>query len=220
MQLLPGRGETVGAQLVNDSRVRGVMFTGSTEVAKRLQRAVADRLDAQGRPTPLIAETGGLNAMIVDSSALTEQVVTDVVTSAFDSAGQRCSALRLLCLQEEIADHTLTMLRGAMAEYRIGNPERLGCDIGPLIDTEAKSSIEQHILAMRAKGHPVFQAAHSQEEEAQCDARGNFVPPTLIELDSLNELQEEILVRCCTWYATAASSWIRCWPKSTPRATA
>ncbi|ELV7528187.1 trifunctional transcriptional regulator/proline dehydrogenase/L-glutamate gamma-semialdehyde dehydrogenase [Edwardsiella ictaluri] len=192
VQLLPGRGETVGAQLVNDSRVRGVMFTGSTEVAKRLQRAVADRLDAQGRPTPLIAETGGLNAMIVDSSALTEQVVTDVVTSAFDSAGQRCSALRLLCLQEEIADHTLTMLRGAMAEYRIGNPERLGCDIGPLIDTEAKSSIEQHILAMRAKGHPVFQAAHSQEEEAQCDARGNFVPPTLIELDSLNELQEEI----------------------------
>ncbi|WAM46222.1 trifunctional transcriptional regulator/proline dehydrogenase/L-glutamate gamma-semialdehyde dehydrogenase [Edwardsiella piscicida] len=191
VQLLPGRGETVGAQLVNDSRVRGVMFTGSTEVAKRLQRAVADRLDAQGRPTPLIAETGGLNAMIVDSSALTEQVVGDVVTSAFDSAGQRCSALRLLCLQEEIAEQTLTMLRGAMAEYRLGNPERLACDIGPVIDSEAQSNIEQHILAMRAKGHPVFQAACAQDD-VQRNARGNFVPPTLIELDSLNTLQREI----------------------------
>ncbi|BET80858.1 trifunctional transcriptional regulator/proline dehydrogenase/L-glutamate gamma-semialdehyde dehydrogenase [Edwardsiella anguillarum] len=191
VQLLPGRGETVGAQLVNDSRVRGVMFTGSTEVAKRLQRAVADRLDAQGRPTPLIAETGGLNAMIVDSSALTEQVVSDVVTSAFDSAGQRCSALRLLCLQEEIADRTLTMLRGAMAEYRLGNPERLDCDIGPVIDSEAQSNIEQHILAMRAKGYPVFQAAHAQDD-AQRRARGHFVQPTLIELDSPNALQREI----------------------------
>ncbi|MDY1813784.1 aldehyde dehydrogenase family protein [Klebsiella pneumoniae] len=111
IQLLPGRGETVGAALTSDERVRGVMFTGSTEVATLLQRNIASRLDPQGRPTPLIAETGGMNAMIVDSSALTEQVVIDVLASAFDSAGQRCSALRVLCLQEEVADHTLTMLR-------------------------------------------------------------------------------------------------------------
>ncbi|EPJ9912555.1 trifunctional transcriptional regulator/proline dehydrogenase/L-glutamate gamma-semialdehyde dehydrogenase [Escherichia coli] len=121
VQLLPGRGETVGAQLTGDDRVRGVMFTGSTEVATLLQRNIASRLDAQGRPIPLIAETGGMNAMIVDSSALTEQVVIDVLASAFDSAGQRCSALRVLCLQDEIADHTLKMLRGAMAECRMGN---------------------------------------------------------------------------------------------------
>ncbi|PEH72681.1 trifunctional transcriptional regulator/proline dehydrogenase/L-glutamate gamma-semialdehyde dehydrogenase [Edwardsiella tarda] len=192
VQLLPGRGETVGSQLVNDPRVRGVMFTGSTAVAKLLQRAIADRLDAQGRPIPLIAETGGINAMIVDSSALTEQVVSDVVTSAFDSAGQRCSALRILCLQEEIADPTLTMLRGAMAEYRLGNPERLSCDIGPLIDAEAQAGIEQHIHAMQAKGFPVFQAAYNSPDDAPPRARGTFVPPTLIELDSLDALQQEI----------------------------
>ncbi|HBD37324.1 MAG TPA: trifunctional transcriptional regulator/proline dehydrogenase/L-glutamate gamma-semialdehyde dehydrogenase, partial [Cupriavidus sp.] len=110
VQLLPGRGETVGAALVGDARVKGVMFTGSTEVARLLQRNVASRLDAAGRPIPLIAETGGQNAMIVDSSALAEQVVGDVVTSAFDSAGQRCSALRVLCLQEDVADRILEML--------------------------------------------------------------------------------------------------------------
>ncbi len=97
------------------------MFTGSTEVATLLQRNIATRLDARGRPIPLIAETGGMNAMIVDSSALTEQVVVDVLASAFDSAGQRCSALRVLCLQDDIAEHTLKMLRGAMAECRMGN---------------------------------------------------------------------------------------------------
>ncbi|VEB61001.1 trifunctional transcriptional regulator/proline dehydrogenase/pyrroline-5-carboxylate dehydrogenase [Salmonella enterica subsp. enterica] len=112
--------KTVGAQLTADARVRGVMFTGSTEVATLLQRNIATRLDAQGRPIPLIAETGGMNAMIVDSSALTEQVVVDVLASAFDSAGQRCSALRVLCLQDDIAEHTLKMLRGAMAECRDG----------------------------------------------------------------------------------------------------
>lgn len=145
LQLLPGRGETVGSTLVNDARVRGVMFTGSTDVAGILQRSIAGRLDPQGRPTPLIAETGGLNAMIVDSSALTEQVVTDVVASAFDSAGQRCSALRILCIQEDVAEHTLQMLRGAMAECRMGNPERLSTDVGPVIDAEAKTGIERHI---------------------------------------------------------------------------
>ncbi|EOW6511493.1 trifunctional transcriptional regulator/proline dehydrogenase/L-glutamate gamma-semialdehyde dehydrogenase [Cronobacter malonaticus] len=192
VQLLPGRGETVGAQLTGDPRVRGVMFTGSTEVATLLQRNIADRLDPQGRPTPLIAETGGLNAMIVDSSALTEQVVVDVVASAFDSAGQRCSALRVLCLQEEIADHTLTMLKGAMAECRMGNPGRLTTDIGPVIDAEAKASIERHIQAMRAKGRKVFQAARDNSVDAREWQTGTFVMPTLIELESFDEMKKEV----------------------------
>ena len=189
VQLLPGRGETVGARLVGDERVRGVMFTGSTEVAGILQRNIAGRLDAQGRSIPLIAETGGLNAMIVDSSALAEQVVVDVVNSAFDSAGQRCSALRVLCVQDDVADRVVAMLKGAMAEYRIGSPERLNTDIGPVIDAEAKAGIEAHIAAMREKGRKVFQAARADGEEVR---QGTFVLPTLIELDSFDELKREI----------------------------
>ncbi|EOL8940464.1 trifunctional transcriptional regulator/proline dehydrogenase/L-glutamate gamma-semialdehyde dehydrogenase [Cronobacter dublinensis] len=192
VQLLPGRGETVGAQLTGDARVRGVMFTGSTEVATLLQRNIADRLDPQGRPTPLIAETGGLNAMIVDSSALTEQVVVDVVASAFDSAGQRCSALRVLCLQDEIADHTLTMLKGAMAECRMGNPGRLTTDIGPVIDADAKAGIERHIQTMRAKGRKVFQAVRDNSQDAREWQTGTFVAPTLIELESFDEMKKEV----------------------------
>ncbi len=182
----------MGAALTSDERVRGVMFTGSTEVATLLQRNIASRLDPQGRPTPLIAETGGMNAMIVDSSALTEQVVIDVPASAFDSAGQRCSALRVLCLQEEVADHTLTMLRGAMSECRMGNPGRLTTDIGPVIDTEAKENIERHIQAMRAKGRTVYQAVRENSEDAREWRHGTFVPPTLIELDSFDELKKEV----------------------------
>ncbi|MBB4863298.1 RHH-type proline utilization regulon transcriptional repressor/proline dehydrogenase/delta 1-pyrroline-5-carboxylate dehydrogenase [Pseudomonas nitritireducens] len=189
VQLLPGRGETVGARLVGDERVRGVMFTGSTEVAGILQRNIAGRLDAQGRTIPLIAETGGLNAMIVDSSALAEQVVVDVVNSAFDSAGQRCSALRVLCVQEDAADRVVQMLKGAMAEYRVGAPERLHTDIGPVIDEEAKGNIDRHIQAMRDKGRKVFQSARVDAEEIK---RGTFVVPTLIELDSFSELKREI----------------------------
>ncbi|MGL4317299.1 MAG: trifunctional transcriptional regulator/proline dehydrogenase/L-glutamate gamma-semialdehyde dehydrogenase [Pseudomonas sp.] len=189
VQLLPGRGETVGARLVGDERVRGVMFTGSTEVAGILQRNIAGRLDAQGRTIPLIAETGGLNAMIVDSSALAEQVVVDVVNSAFDSAGQRCSALRVLCVQEDVADRVIEMLKGAMAEYRMGSPERLHTDIGPVIDAEAKGNIEQHIEKMREKGRKVFQSARASGDEIK---RGTFVMPTLIELDSFAEMQREI----------------------------
>ncbi|MFI3047344.1 trifunctional transcriptional regulator/proline dehydrogenase/L-glutamate gamma-semialdehyde dehydrogenase [Pseudomonas coronafaciens] len=189
LQLLPGRGETVGAGLVGDERIKGVMFTGSTEVARLLQRNVAGRLDSQGRPVPLIAETGGQNAMIVDSSALTEQVVIDVVSSAFDSAGQRCSALRVLCLQEDSADRVIEMLKGAMAESRLGNPERLSVDIGPVIDAEAKAGIEKHIQAMRDKGRTVYQVAMADSAELK---RGTYVMPTLIELESFDELQREI----------------------------
>ncbi|WP_341796936.1 MULTISPECIES: trifunctional transcriptional regulator/proline dehydrogenase/L-glutamate gamma-semialdehyde dehydrogenase [unclassified Pseudomonas] len=189
LQLLPGRGETVGAGLVGDERVKGVMFTGSTEVARLLQRNVAGRLDNQGRPIPLIAETGGQNAMIVDSSALTEQVVIDVVSSAFDSAGQRCSALRVLCLQEDSADRVIEMLKGAMAESRLGCPDRLAVDIGPVIDAEAKAGIEKHIQGMREKGRAVYQVAIADAAEVK---RGTFVMPTLIELESFDELKREI----------------------------
>ncbi|MCY1280117.1 Bifunctional protein PutA [compost metagenome] len=189
VQLLPGLGHTVGAALVSDERVKGVMFTGSTEVAGILARNVAGRLDAQGRPIPLIAETGGQNAMIVDSSALAEQVVTDVIASAFDSAGQRCSALRVLCVQEDVADRVVEMLKGAMAECRIGNPEHLNVDIGPVIDAEAKANIDKHIQAMRSKGRNVFQVARAEGDVMQ---RGTFVMPTLIELESLDDLEREI----------------------------
>lgn len=189
VQLLPGRGETVGARLVGDERVRGVMFTGSTEVAGILARNIAGRLDAQGRTIPLIAETGGLNAMIVDSSALTEQVVMDVVASAFDSAGQRCSALRVLCVQDDVADRVLTMLKGAMAEYSLGNPERLNTDIGPVIDAEAKAGIDTHIAKLREKGRKVTQLARVNADDIK---RGTFVVPTLIELDSFDEMKREI----------------------------
>ncbi len=189
LQLLPGRGETVGAALVGDARVQGVIFTGSTEVARLLQKSLAGRLDDAGRAVTLIAETGGQNVMLVDSSALAEQVVTDVVASAFDSAGQRCSALRVLCVQDEAADRVIAMIKGAMAECRIGAPEALSVDVGPVIDAEARRGIDAHIAALRARGRSVFQGARADQDAT---ARGNFVTPTLIELDRLGELDREI----------------------------
>ena len=189
VQLLPGQGETVGARLIGDARVMGVMFTGSTEVARILQRTVAGRLDAAGRPIPLIAETGGQNAMIVDSSALAEQVVGDAVSSAFDSAGQRCSALRVLCVQEEAADRVVEMLQGAMGELRVGNTAELRVDVGPVIDAEAQTSIVQHIEKFKAQGHRVYQ--HPSHLAAR-STPGTFVPPTLIELNHIGELQREV----------------------------
>jgi len=187
VQLLPGRGETVGAALAADARVRGVMFTGSTDVARLIARQLAERLDDEGHVIPLIAETGGQNAMVVDSSALPEQVVFDVLASAFDSAGQRCSALRVLCLQEEVADRMLHMLRGAMRELSVGNPDRLCTDVGPVIDEDARAGIERHVAAMRAAGHAVEQLPLP----ADC-RHGTFVAPTLIEIDDLAELEREV----------------------------
>jgi RHH-type proline utilization regulon transcriptional repressor/proline dehydrogenase/delta 1-pyrroline-5-carboxylate dehydrogenase len=186
LQLLPGQGE-VGARLVADARVQGVMFTGSTDVARLIQAELSKRLGATGAPVPLIAETGGQNALVVDSSALAEQVVGDVLASAFDSAGQRCSALRLLCLQEEAADRILAMLRGAMAELSLGRPDRLAVDIGPVITAGAAAGIRGHIADMRAKGR----AVHAVALSAAC-AAGHFVAPTLIEIASVDELQKEI----------------------------
>ncbi len=149
LHLLPGRGEVVGAALVSDPRVDGVVFTGGTDTGRAINRALA----ARDGPIPkLIAETGGLNAMIVDSSALPEQVVDDALASAFDSAGQRCSALRVLFLQEDIADATLEMLVGAARELTIGDPLDYATDIGPVIDADAKAALEAHKAKMRARG--------------------------------------------------------------------
>ena len=191
LQLLPGDGVQVGAPLVADPRIAAVMFTGSTEVARIIAATLAQRLDRDGHTIPLIAETGGQNAMIVDSSALTEQVVADVLTSAFDSAGQRCSALRVLCVQDDCADRLLTMLEGATRELRVGNPELLSTDVGPVIDDEARSTIVKHIDTMRAKGHKVAQPALAHADQHALGA-GTFVPPTMIDIKSIKELGREV----------------------------
>ena len=189
LQLLAGDGETVGAALVADARVRGVLFTGSTEVARLIHAQLARRLNPDGRPVPLIAETGGQNAMVVDSSALPEQVVQDVMQSAFDSAGQRCSALRALCLQDEVADRVMAMLKGALAESALGDPRALSVDVGPVIDTEAQAGIQRHIERLRAAGHAVHQAARVDPVAL---ARGSFVPPTLIEIERIDQIGREV----------------------------
>lgn len=186
LHLLPGDGR-VGAALVEDPRVQGVMFTGSTAVAKDIQRALARRLNRFGEPVTFVAETGGQNALVVDSSALAEQVVADVIASAFDSAGQRCSALRILCLQEEIADRTLHMLKGALRELRVGDPRRLAVDVGPVITAEAADRISGHVARMRARGFPVEQYPLPPEAGA-----GTFVPPTLIEIGAVADVEQEV----------------------------
>jgi RHH-type proline utilization regulon transcriptional repressor/proline dehydrogenase/delta 1-pyrroline-5-carboxylate dehydrogenase len=180
LQLLPGEGETVGARLIGDPRVHGVVFTGSTAAARSIVRQLAERGDV-----PLIAETGGQNAMIVDSTALAEQVVADVLRSAFDSAGQRCSALRLLCLQREIADQVLKMLEGAMRELRVGDPSDIATDVGPLIDEEARARIEVHLQKMTAR------VRCRSPLSSECKD-GVFLPPTLIEIQSVDELKAEV----------------------------
>ena len=186
LQLLPGDG-TVGAALVADPRTAGVLFTGSTEVARLIRRRLSGRLNPDGKPVALIAETGGQNVMIVDSSALPEQVVGDVLLSAFDSGGQRCSALRVLCVQDDIADRVLAMLEGAMAELSIGNPDRLSTDVGPVISAEACAAIQAHVDAMAAKGRKVTQCVLPP-----ATGLGSFIAPTLIEIDDLAELRREV----------------------------
>ena len=187
LQLLPGAGSSVGARLVADARIAGVMFTGSTAVAHGLQRALAGRLDARGLPLLLVAETGGINAMVVDSSALPEQVVADVLASAFDSAGQRCSALRLLCVQHEVADTVLRMLEGAMQELCIGAPGVLATDVGPVIDAAAAEAIAVHVGAQRAAGRRVRQV-----EVQGALPHGHVAAPTLIEIARVDSLRGEV----------------------------
>lgn len=186
LQFVPGSGR-LGAALVGAAETAGVMFTGSTEVARGIQAQLVERLSAAGKPIPLIAETGGQNGMIVDSSALSEQVVGDVITSAFDSAGQRCSALRVLCLQQEVAERTLHMLQGALGELTIGRTDRLEVDVGPVITEQAKAEIDEHIDRMRGLGCKVEQLALPESA-----AEGTFVPPTIIELKKLSDLKREV----------------------------
>ncbi|OEZ61232.1 trifunctional transcriptional regulator/proline dehydrogenase/L-glutamate gamma-semialdehyde dehydrogenase [Duganella sp. HH105] len=188
LQFLPGRGEVVGAALTADARVKGVIFTGSTEVAQLINRTLAKRAVAENADIPLIAETGGQNAMIVDSSALPEQVVQDAISSAFDSAGQRCSALRVLFLQEDIADKTIKMLKGAMQELKVGCPDRLVTDIGPVIDAEAQQNLLAHINKLKATALNYF----SLDLPSSVTTAGTFVPPTVLEIRSLAELTQEV----------------------------
>jgi RHH-type proline utilization regulon transcriptional repressor/proline dehydrogenase/delta 1-pyrroline-5-carboxylate dehydrogenase len=186
LQFLPGDGST-GAHLVANHAVAGVVFTGSFEAARSINKTVSRRLGRDNKPIPVIAETGGQNALVADSSALPEQLVNDVIVSAFDSAGQRCSALRVLCLQEDIADTVLPMLRGAMEELSVGNPDRLSTDVGPVISTEAQQRLFEHIERMSASGHTVDQVVLPFETQT-----GLFVPPTLIEVSSVTELKGEV----------------------------
>ncbi|KUF11182.1 bifunctional proline dehydrogenase/L-glutamate gamma-semialdehyde dehydrogenase PutA [Pseudoponticoccus marisrubri] len=180
LQLLPGAGE-VGAALTSNPGVDGVAFTGSTETAQIIHRAMAAHLDPGA---PLIAETGGLNAMIVDSTALPEQAVQAILESAFQSAGQRCSALRCLYVQQDIADEFLTMLTGAMDTLVMGDPWDPACDLGPVIDAEARAGILAHIEAARAEGRVL--------KTAPMPGTGHFVPPTLIRVDGIEDLEREI----------------------------
>jgi len=177
----------IGAMLTAHEGVGGVMFTGSTEVARLIAAALAGRLRPDGQPIPLIAETGGQNALIVDSSALPEQVIADALTSAFDSAGQRCSALRVLCLQDDVADRVIEMVKAAMQELDVGPPARLAADVGPVITAEARETICAHIEAMRARGCAVTQAPLGAAA-----ASGTFVAPTLIEIRSVADLGREV----------------------------
>ncbi len=182
VQLAPGGGE-VGALLTADNRVAAVAFTGSTATARAINRSMAAR---EGQLGILVAETGGQNAMIVDSSALPEQVTRDVLASAFQSAGQRCSALRVLYLQDDVADAMLAMIKGGFEALVIGSPEDLTSDIGPVIDAAAKAKLDQHIAAMKRAGHTVWQRGLPKGLKA-----GHYVAPAIIEIRSIRELSEE-----------------------------
>ena len=184
LHFLPGDGASIGGALTRDPRVTGVAFTGSTEVAQLINRTLAGR---EGPIATLIAETGGLNAMIADSTALPEQLVKDAVTSAFDSAGQRCSALRVLFLQDDIAPRVLKLLAGAMAEIKLGDPMKLDTDIGPVIDDEALKNLEGHAQRMAREGKLIAQATLSPET-----ANGTFFAPRAFEIDSISRLQREV----------------------------
>jgi len=184
LHLLIGSGAEIGKILLSDSRVAGVAFTGSTETANLINRSLAQR---GGAIASLIAETGGQNAMIVDSSALPEQVVSDVMKSAFNSAGQRCSALRVLFLQKEIAPRVIELLKGAMQELRLGDPAYLATDVGPVIDETAKQQLQIHIQALANQGTLIYQLPVPEELAA-----GSFVGPCAFEIPSLSMLTQEV----------------------------
>ena len=184
LHLVPGDGK-VGATLVADPRVAGVAFTGSVEVGQAINRALAAK---PGPIVPLIAETGGLNPMIVDATALPEQVTDDVIASAFRSAGQRCSALRLLCLQEDVADRMLEMIIGAARELEVGDPRSPSVQVGPVIDQEALQRLVTWVDGMERQGRVRFR----WDAERELPAHGTYVGPSIIELDRARDLKEEV----------------------------
>ncbi|WP_423063713.1 bifunctional proline dehydrogenase/L-glutamate gamma-semialdehyde dehydrogenase PutA [Candidiatus Paracoxiella cheracis] len=183
LQFMPGRGDVVGAELVSNPLVSGVLLTGSNATARSIQQSLAHR---EGPIAPLVAETGGVNAMIVDSTALPEQLVRDVIISAFDSAGQRCSALRVLFIQDDIADDVIKMLAGAMAEIRIGDPMELSNDVGPVIDNDAKKMLEAHAAELQEKAKLIYKVELPPETN-----HGIFVAPQAYELPDLTLCQKE-----------------------------
>ena len=195
LALLPGDGVQVGSVITSDPRIAGVAFTGSTQTAHVINRALAAR---NGAIAPMIAETGGQNAMIVDSTALPEQVVNDVVHSAFQSAGQRCSALRVLFVQEDIAERVIELLKGAMAELHVGDPARRDTDVGPVIDADARDGLLKHIREMKQAGRLIAETPVPES------LNGHFVAPIAFRLDSINELSEEHfgpVLHVVTWRA-------------------
>jgi RHH-type proline utilization regulon transcriptional repressor/proline dehydrogenase/delta 1-pyrroline-5-carboxylate dehydrogenase len=200
---MPGDGK-VGAALVADERVAGIAFTGSTEVARAINRALA----AKDAPiVPLIAETGGINAMIVDATALPEQVADDVVASAFRSAGQRCSALRLLCVQEDVADRIIEMIAGAARQLKLGDPRDPSTHVGPVIDAEAKDRLDRWIAAMQKHGRVRFR----WDEGQGLPSAGTYVPPTIIALERARDLKEEVfgpILHVVRWRADALDALI------------
>ncbi len=182
VQLAPGDGK-VGAYLTAHPQIGGVAFTGSTEVARIINRTLAER---QGPIIPFIAETGGQNAMIMDSSALPEQVTRDVISSAFQSAGQRCSALRVLFVQEDVADGMVEMIAGAMRALKVGDPRDLATDCGPVIDQDARRALEEHLDWLEANARRICRLELPPEA-----ANGNFVAPAMYEIRSLRDLNRE-----------------------------
>ncbi len=184
LHFVPGSGREIGQVLTSDVRVSGIAFTGSTDTAVFINRALAAR---ENSPiVPLIAETGGQNTMIIDSSALPEQVVSDVIHSAFTSAGQRCSALRILYVQEEIAPRILEVLTGAMQELKLGNPSDVSTDVGPVIDGNAREELLGHIQTLKDQGRLIAQTPEQEGME-----QGHFVLPTAFKIDSIDDLTQE-----------------------------
>jgi RHH-type proline utilization regulon transcriptional repressor/proline dehydrogenase/delta 1-pyrroline-5-carboxylate dehydrogenase len=184
LQLVAGTGEAVGAPLARHRLVAGVVFTGSYETARAINQALAAR---DGPIVPFIAETGGLNAMVIDSSALPEQVVADTLTSAFQSAGQRCSSSRVLLVQDDAAPRILEMLAGAMLELAVGDPSSPETDVGPVIDADAKAMLEAHLARLRARGRAL--AAVPLPEAAK---HGTFVTPVAFEIDPADLPEREV----------------------------
>jgi RHH-type proline utilization regulon transcriptional repressor/proline dehydrogenase/delta 1-pyrroline-5-carboxylate dehydrogenase len=189
LQFVPGSGSVVGKVLTQSTKIAGVLFTGSCETAGIINKSLANRDSRTAAIATVIAETGGLNAMIVDSSSLPEQVVRDVIISAFDSAGQRCSSLRLLFVQEEIADSLIKMLTGAMELLSIGNPDDLAIDIGPVIDAEAQARLLGHIENL--DNLPAVKCLYKADLKNNIDKMGTYIPICLYELDNPELLKEE-----------------------------